>query len=233
MYRVALRILGSREDAEDVVQEVFLATVRSHERLADVRDLTAYLFAAIHRAAGRCAMRRARAVPSSPVAADEAIAPPEPSESDSPDWHRLQQAVRSLPDEQREVVTLKIDGELTFAQIAEIVGVSISTAASRYQYALRKLRASLAGAQVLAGSEAVMENSQLSPLNLERIERLLACAVPRPEPSAGVAAAGARRRSRGTAAARARRLAVGVAPRTDAVELAVCRGLCGDAFWWH
>ena len=41
MYRVALRILGSREDAEDVVQEVFLATVRVHERLADVRDLTA------------------------------------------------------------------------------------------------------------------------------------------------------------------------------------------------
>ena len=145
MYRVALRILGSREDAEDVVQEVFLATVRVHERLADVRDLTAYLFAAIHRAAGRCAMRRARAIPVSPAAADEAIAPFEQAASDGPDWHRLQQAVRSLPDEQREVITLKIDGELTFAQIAQIVGVSISTAASRYQYALSKLRASLAG----------------------------------------------------------------------------------------
>jgi RNA polymerase sigma-70 factor (ECF subfamily) len=145
MYRVALRLLSCREDAEDVVQEVFLATVRSHERLADVRDLTAYLFAAIHRAAGRCAMRRAKAVPSSPTAADEAIAPFEPAAFESPDWHRLQQAVRLLPDEQREVVTLKIDGELTFAQIAQIMGVSLSTAASRYQYALRKLRASLAG----------------------------------------------------------------------------------------
>jgi RNA polymerase sigma-70 factor (ECF subfamily) len=148
MYRVALRILGRREDAEDVVQEVFLATVRSHKRLADVRDLTAYLFTAIHRAAGRCAIRRARAVPSSPLAADEAIAPFEPSAAlDGPDWTRLQLAVRSLPNDQREVVTLKIDGELTFAQIAEIVGVSVSTAASRYQYALRKLRASLAGVQ--------------------------------------------------------------------------------------
>jgi len=145
LYRVALRILGCREDAEDVVQEVFLATVRVHERLADVRDLTAYLFAAIHRAAGRCAVRRARAIPVSPAAADEAIAPIEQAASDGPDWYRLQQAVRSLPDEQREVITLKIDGELTFAQIAQIVGVSISTAASRYQYALRKLRASLAG----------------------------------------------------------------------------------------
>ncbi len=145
MYRVALRLLASPEDAEDVVQEVFLATVRSHERLAGVRDLTSYLFTAIHRAAGRAALRRARAVPLSPTAADEAVAPPEQTATDGPDWHRLQQAVRALPDEQREVVTLKIDGELTFAQIAQIVGVSISTAASRYQYALRKLRSSLAG----------------------------------------------------------------------------------------
>ena len=145
MYRVALRILASREDAEDVVQEVFLAIVRSHERLAGGRDLTAYLFAALHRAAGRAAVRRGRAVPVSPTAADEAVAPPEQTAADGPDWVRLQQAVCALPDEQREVVTLKIDGELTFAQIAEIVGVSISTAASRYQYALRKLRSSLAG----------------------------------------------------------------------------------------
>ena len=147
MYRVALRLLASPEDAEDVVQEVFLATVRSHERLAGVRDLTAYLFTAIHRAAGRSALRRARAIPVSPTAADEAVAPCEQTAADGPDWHRLQQAVRALPDEQREVVTLKIDGELTFAQIAQIVGVSISTAASRYQYALRKLRSSLAGVQ--------------------------------------------------------------------------------------
>ena len=89
-------------------------------------------------------MRRARAIPLLPLSADEAVAPPDQAASDGPDWQRLQQAVRSLPDEQREVVALKIDGELTFAQIAQIVGVSVSTAASRYQYALRKLRASLA-----------------------------------------------------------------------------------------
>lgn len=147
MYRAALRILGRREDAEDVVQDVFLAAVRSRERLEDVRDLTAYLFRALQRAAARCAQRRARALPASSTAADEAIAPVERIESDSPDWDRLQRAICSLPNEQREVITLKIDGELTFAQIAEVVGVSISTAASRYHYALRKLKTSLVGAR--------------------------------------------------------------------------------------
>jgi RNA polymerase sigma-70 factor, ECF subfamily len=147
MFRVALRNLGSREDAEDVVQEVFLATIRSRERLNTVRDLPAYLFVSLQRAAGRCAQRRTRATPVSPTAVEEAVAPVEKSVSDNPNWHRLQQAIRSLPEEQREVLTLKIDGELTFAQIAQIVGVSISTAASRYQYALRKLKSSLVGAR--------------------------------------------------------------------------------------
>jgi RNA polymerase sigma factor (sigma-70 family) len=145
MYRTALRLLGRREDAEDVVQDVFLAAVRSRKKLSGVRDLTAYMFAALHRAAGRCAQRRARAVPLSPATAPSVVGRVEPFASDDPDWQRLQQAIQSLPDEQREVLTLKIDGELTFAQIAQVVGVSISTAASRYQYALQKLRTSLAG----------------------------------------------------------------------------------------
>jgi RNA polymerase sigma factor (sigma-70 family) len=153
MYRVALRLLGRREDAEDVVQEVFLATVRSRERLNDVRDLTAYLFVSLHRAAGRCALRRSRAVPVSPTVADEALAPVDQTSGNGSEWHRLHQAIRSLPDEQRQVVALKIDGGLTFAQIAQIAGASISTVASRYQYALRKLKTSLAGVEAsLEGS---------------------------------------------------------------------------------
>jgi len=146
LYRAACGILGCREDAEDVVQEVFLAAVRSHERLGDVRDLTAYLFTAMSRAAGRCAMRRTRTLQASHRAADEAAAAVERVPPDRPDWHRLQQALRLLPSPQREVITLKIDGELTFAQIAQVLGVSINTAASRYRYALQKLRTSLTGA---------------------------------------------------------------------------------------
>jgi RNA polymerase sigma-70 factor, ECF subfamily len=153
MYRAALRMLGRREDAEDAVQDVFMAAVRSREKLRDLRDLTAYLFAALHRAAGRCAIRRSRALRVSPTVADEAMAPVEQAASNDADWHRLQRAIRSLPDKQREVLTLKIDGELTFAQIAEVLEVSISTAASRYHYALKKLKTSLVGARTsLEGS---------------------------------------------------------------------------------
>jgi RNA polymerase sigma-70 factor (ECF subfamily) len=140
LYRAAWGLLGRREDAEDVVQDVFLATVRAHHSLAGVRDLTSYLFTALHRAAGRCAQRRSRAPEPSATAADEAAAPAGPTKEDHPQWYRLQRAIQALPSEQREVLALRIDGELTFAQIAAVLGVSLGTAASRYRYAIQKLR---------------------------------------------------------------------------------------------
>jgi RNA polymerase sigma-70 factor (ECF subfamily) len=55
----------------------------------------------------------------------------------------LARAVAALPEPQREVLALKFDGGLTFAEIAAIVGASPNTVASRYRYALEKLRAVL------------------------------------------------------------------------------------------
>jgi RNA polymerase sigma-70 factor (ECF subfamily) len=63
--------------------------------------------------------------------------------ADEPDV-RLARALAGLPEAQREVVALKIDGGLTFAQIAKVTNVSLNTAAGRYRYALDKLRAVLA-----------------------------------------------------------------------------------------
>lgn len=51
----------------------------------------------------------------------------------------IQAAVRKLPAEQSEVVVLKIWEGFTFAEIADLVGESSNTVASRYRYALEKL----------------------------------------------------------------------------------------------
>ena len=141
LYRVAVRLLDCREDAEDAVQEVFASLVRSRERLPQVRDLEAYLFASLRRAAARLAVRRARLPTTSDTGLPEAVARPDrPGEGGLPD--DLCRALGALPAEQREVIALKIDGELTFAQIGLAMGTSANTAASRYRYALEKLRKS-------------------------------------------------------------------------------------------
>lgn len=149
MVRTALGWLGRREDAEDAVQEVFAALVRSRQKLAGVNDLAAYLFTALRRAAGRIAEHRGRE-PAGSEAARQAVQPAD-RPPEGPRAERLARALRALPAEQREVIALKIDGGLTFGQIAEVTGVSPNTAASRYRYALEKLRAALPAGEVGGG----------------------------------------------------------------------------------
>ena len=52
----------------------------------------------------------------------------------------IRNAMSRLPEMYREVVTLKVWGELTFSQIAEVLRIPANTAASRYRYGLEELR---------------------------------------------------------------------------------------------
>ncbi|MBP7949685.1 MAG: sigma-70 family RNA polymerase sigma factor [Verrucomicrobiales bacterium] len=56
---------------------------------------------------------------------------------------QIEKALKTLPDFNKEVVILKIWGELTFEEIAETLDIPMNTAASRYRYALEKLRRTL------------------------------------------------------------------------------------------
>jgi RNA polymerase sigma-70 factor (ECF subfamily) len=138
LLAAAWGMLGNRADAEDAVQDVFVGLVRSRATLAEVEDLGAYLFASLRHAAarrwqGRGAERR-QADGADPAAA------PQPGAVGGERSERLERALAALPRDQREVVALKIDGGLTFAEIAAVLGVSPNTAASRYRYALQRLR---------------------------------------------------------------------------------------------
>jgi RNA polymerase sigma-70 factor (ECF subfamily) len=137
LYRVAWTLLRSRPDAEDAVQEVFLGLVRAGPALERVENLNAYLFTALRHAAARlAARRRTEALPP-----EEPEAPkPAAKDIDAELFGALERGLAALPVEQREVLTLKIDGGLTFAEVAAVLGIRPKTAASRYRYALEKLR---------------------------------------------------------------------------------------------
>ena len=135
LYRAALGLLGRREDAEDCVQEVFAALVRSRRSLAGVHDLAAYLFVALRRQAFRSTAQRRRQ-PATLATETPVSKPPVPD----PRATALAAALQTLPAEQREVIALKIEGQLTFAEIGRLLSISPNTAASRYRYALERLR---------------------------------------------------------------------------------------------
>ena len=134
LFRTAARMLGSQHDAEDAVQEVFGAMVKSRHRLIQVANLKAYLFTSLRHAAARiygCRERHA-------ATGLEGVMDCPPQKADRTE--SLWTLVHSLPVEQREVLSLKVQGELTFREIGTVCGISPNTAASRYRYALEKLK---------------------------------------------------------------------------------------------
>jgi RNA polymerase sigma-70 factor, ECF subfamily len=138
LLRVARLMLHGSADAEDAVQDTFVELARRRDRLEQVRDLDAYVFAMLRHAIGRRLQRQRRGQQSL-----KSLLPPATDKPDICLADELTDALKALPAEQREVIALKIDGGLTFAQIGAVLNLSPNTAASRYRYALEKLRVAL------------------------------------------------------------------------------------------
>jgi RNA polymerase sigma-70 factor (ECF subfamily) len=149
LYRTALTMLSSTTEAEDVVHDLFVELARLRHRLAAVTDLDGYVFTMLRHAVGRRQRRQSLARRSlgrlgrQRLDAGGFSVPPTEVRDEA-----LAAAVAALPAAQREVVALKIEGGLTFAEIAAVIGASANTAASRYRYALEKLRAALTHEEV-------------------------------------------------------------------------------------
>ena len=67
----------------------------------------------------------------------------DPTLEETEEANLLRREVEGLPDKLREVLTLKIWGGLTFAEIGDLLNISHNTAASRYRYALEQLQKKL------------------------------------------------------------------------------------------
>jgi RNA polymerase sigma-70 factor (ECF subfamily) len=133
----AAALTGERSRAQDAVHQVFVRLLESGS-LREAIDAKAYLFTCVRNAVLNDRKARQR-----DVALDPECSWFEPPHRDFAAEVNLRRALWELPEDQREVTILHIWGELTFAQIAEVLSVSANTAASRYRYALGKLREAL------------------------------------------------------------------------------------------
>ena len=139
LFGAALWRTGSREDAADVVQEVFVRLARAGRKLANVRNPRAYLLTMAHRAAVDVLRKRRRAEP-----VDDALLEPVAPDHDArADAARVSALVRKLPAAQREAVYLRHFAGLAFAEIGAATRVPTFTAASRCRLGLARLRKQL------------------------------------------------------------------------------------------
>ncbi len=128
----------SEADAQDLMQE---AVVECWQRNGDGPPPLPLVFTTIHRRAIDLARREdRRANREQAVARDESQPWFDTGVEDREFSRVVQQALAELSAEQREVILLKIWGELTFAEIGEALDIPANTAASRYRYGLSELR---------------------------------------------------------------------------------------------
>ena len=135
LYRYALMLLRDPSAAADVVQQVFVALMRQR-RAIDALDR--YLRRAVRNECFSVARRRQRS-----ALDPELLEPIDPASGDAEQRAAIAEALGALPIDQRDVVYLKVFEGMTFQEIANASGESINTIASRYRYAMDKLRATL------------------------------------------------------------------------------------------
>jgi RNA polymerase sigma-70 factor (ECF subfamily) len=151
MLLLARQWTHTTADAEDVVQDAFLRFWRSRHR---AEDPGAYLYACVRHSASDLRRGRLRRTTRERLAASPESTPGWFATDDAAPAEERERAARidhhlnALPREQREIVVLKVWGRLSFAQVATALAISPNTAASRYRYALEKLRSELAEERV-------------------------------------------------------------------------------------
>jgi RNA polymerase sigma-70 factor (ECF subfamily) len=145
-YGLALRIVRDPALAEDAVQEAFLAVWRSARRfVAERAKASTWIMTLVHRRAVDV-VRREQARRAEPL---ELAPQPDARATDEEAWLRLvrtrvQDALRRLPDQQREALELAYYGGFTQSELADRLGEPLGTIKSRMFTGLARLRDLLA-----------------------------------------------------------------------------------------
>jgi len=147
LLTLALTLVHDMNTAEDILHDVFVSFAGAAGELQLRTSLRRYLTTSVlNRVRDRFRRKKVQA------ARAEGTDPVGPTSS-GPDQivvlaeetKRLTAALAKLPVEQREAVTLRLNGGMKFKEIARVQGTSAATAQARYRYGIEKLRALLPG----------------------------------------------------------------------------------------
>ncbi|HUA23760.1 MAG TPA: sigma-70 family RNA polymerase sigma factor [Steroidobacteraceae bacterium] len=150
--RFVAKLCWGQDQADEIVQEVWLAVIRGARSYRPTARFTTYLFSIAHRRLQdhwRSSSRHSRTLdPVEPVSdlddiADDGALVPEDWAAHAQLRSALMAAIDQLPPQQRAVFLLKAEAELSLEEIAAATGASIEATKSRMRYAVTRLRARL------------------------------------------------------------------------------------------
>lgn len=136
VYNVAFRMMGNPQDAEDVAQEAFISAYRAFERFRGESKLTTWLYRITVNAALMRLRKEKKARTLTQYGFDDVIVhdwsdAPYRAASDSELGDRLREGIGMLPDDLKAAVVLRDMEELSNAEAAEVIGISVPALKSR------------------------------------------------------------------------------------------------------
>ena len=143
VYRTALRVLGDADLAADATQDAFVNAIGGLDRFRGESSVRTWLLRIAVNAAHSIGRRRGRR---REVALESAAATPtggprlDERMVARAEVERAERALAKLPEKQRLCVSLRIQEDLSYAEIGEIVGCSEAAARVNFHYGVQKLR---------------------------------------------------------------------------------------------
>lgn len=136
IWTYAARRLGRGHDADEVLQDTFVVAARNFHAVEMAASPRAWLLGIARKVVQERA-RRLRRQRSARLDADIAALPKEDA-----DWRldAMRRAIARLPEPQREVVELRLESQLSYAEIAAALEIPVGTVRSRLHHAIVSLR---------------------------------------------------------------------------------------------
>ena len=140
LMRYACYRLGDADDAKDALQDAYLKVCSKlfDEKSSEVKDWRNYIFRTL---SNICTSRLSQSSRLKKIPLDARLDMADlPAESNEADYQRIARLLVEIPEEQAEVIRLRIYGNNSFSDVAEILSLPLPTVKSRFLYGLEKIR---------------------------------------------------------------------------------------------
>ncbi|MDE2691340.1 MAG: RNA polymerase sigma factor [Acidobacteriota bacterium] len=141
IFRFSFRLTGCREEAEDLTQDICLALPAKLKSFRGKARFTTWLYRVAMNAAHDRRRRAASRTKAAEGWGDIEIGRRAEATGRAADLDWLRRSMAALPGDLRDTVALTIDGEMTHAQAAEVLGISEGTVSWRLSEVRKRLRA--------------------------------------------------------------------------------------------
>jgi len=141
-------MIGNAEDARDALQDTFVKCLRNQDKVGQIRNLKAWVFR-IALNTGRDSRqtawrRRRKPLPEDETTIEGSHEGPEAQVEYNEQMAMVRRAVGDLRAEEQEVFLLRQNGQMTYDEIADTIGIPTGTVKTRMRLAITRLRETLA-----------------------------------------------------------------------------------------